>query len=131
LSSKSKKQENRLDQNEIITRFDNLIECDECLVVMERPMKGRGRVTSDAVFSSGRSFESWLLLLSTYNKIKDINIIDAKLWQNVFIKDYKDKKLGSTIVSNKIFPQFTDIKPKHPDRDALLIALYHFYNLKF
>ena len=108
---------NRL--HEMLSEFKNI----NVLAVLERPLVNPGLFT--ATISAMRSIEATQIILDCLN----IPYIfeDSKAWQKEMLpKGLKGKELktASLDIGNRLFPQFRDIKPKHPDRDSLLMGEY-------
>ena len=103
--------------NDICGEYQN----DEIIIAIERPMVNPTRFV--ATKSALRALESVLICIEALEI--PFQFIDSKEWQKKMLPSGiagEELKRASTMVSNRLFPNFKDIK--HPDRDGILIAEY-------
>lgn len=121
-----KKEQDYTKAKKIITRVDvsalkELLEpfANDAFILLERPLVNPNRFAATA--SALRCHEAELTVIEMLGI--PFQFIDSKEWQKALLpKGCDDTKKASLDIGNRLFPQFREFK--HPDRDALLIAVY-------
>lgn len=121
-----KKEQDYTKAKKIITRVDvsTLKEllapfANDAFILLERPLVNPKMFAATA--SALRCHEAELTVIEMLGI--PFQFIDSKEWQKALLpKGCNDTKKASLDIGNRLFPQFREFK--HPDRDALLIAVY-------
>jgi hypothetical protein len=121
--TKTKKYINRIDYTKLQYLLYDYRNVDGTFCAIERPMINGSRF--NASMSAIRALEATLIILERL--YIPYTYLDSKEWQKEMLPNGlkgAELKTASLDIGNRLFPQFKDIKPKHPDRDGLLIAEY-------